>query len=77
MAIGFVLVKVAPQHEVDVQQGLGRLAEVVEVYPLFGEFDLIAKVEAPDFDSLGHLVVTKIRTLKGILDTKTLAETKF
>lgn len=77
VAIGFVLVKVAPQSEREAYQELMRVAEVVEVYPLFGEFDLIAKVEAPDFDSLGRLVVAKIRTIKGIVETKTLAETKF
>lgn len=77
MAIGFVLAKVAPQKDREVQQALGRVAEVVEVHPLFGEYDLIAKVEAPDFESLGRLVATKIRTIIGIVDTKTLTETRF
>ena len=50
---------------------------IVELHPLFGEYDLIAKVEAPDFDTLGHVVGTKIRSNEGVVNTKTLTGTKF
>ncbi|HEC82042.1 MAG TPA: Lrp/AsnC family transcriptional regulator, partial [Thermoplasmatales archaeon] len=49
--------------------------EVVEVYPLFGEYDIIAKLEADDFDSIGSVVIKKIRAIAGVLDTKTLVGT--
>jgi DNA-binding Lrp family transcriptional regulator len=39
---------------------------------LFGEFDLITKVEPEDFEKLGELVIEKIRSIKGVIDTKTL-----
>ena len=41
--------------------------------PLFGEYDLIAKVEAENLDSLARIVLIKIRTIHGVIDTKTLA----
>jgi DNA-binding Lrp family transcriptional regulator len=77
MALGFVLIKAAPQKEHEVFKALQELAEVVEVHPLFGEYDFIAKMEAADFDALGHAIVAKVRSIAGIVDTKTLTGTKF
>jgi len=77
MAIGFVLITIAPVREHDVYTKLSKVAEVVELHPLFGEYDLLARIEADDFDSLGEIVVNKIRSVEGIIDTKTLTGTKF
>jgi uncharacterized protein with GYD domain len=44
---------------------------------LFGEYDLLAKIEGDDFENLGVIVVNKIISIEGILDTKTLTGTKF
>jgi len=32
---------------------------------------------AADFDTLGHVIVNKIRSIEGVVDTKTLTGTKF
>ncbi len=77
MAIGFVLITIAPAQEHDVYTKLSKVPEVVELHPLFGEYDLLARIEADDFESLGVIVVNKIRSIEGILDTKTLTGTKF
>lgn len=77
MAIGFVLISAAPGQEQAVYKALQGVAEISELHPLFGEYDLIAKLEAPDIEALGHLVVSKIRSVDGIVDTKTLTGTKF
>ena len=76
MAIGFVLISAAPAHEHEVYTKLSKVPETVEVHPLFGEFDLIAKIDAEDFEKLGELVVNKIRSIKGVIDTKTLTGTE-
>jgi DNA-binding Lrp family transcriptional regulator len=76
MAIGFVLINTAPAHEHEVYTKLSKVPEIVELHPLFGEFDLIAKVDAGDFEKLGDLVVNKIRSIKGVIDTKTLTGTE-
>jgi len=60
MPIGFVLINAAPAHEHEVYNKLSKVQEIVEVHPLFGEFDLIAKIEAETFEKLGELVVNKI-----------------
>ncbi len=76
MAIGFVLITIAPTQEHNVYTKLSKVPEVVELHPLFGEYDLLARIEADDFESLGVIVVNKIRSIEGILDTKTLTGTK-
>jgi DNA-binding Lrp family transcriptional regulator len=77
MAIGFVLISIKPGKEHDVYNELLKVKEIVELHPLFGEYDLIAKVEAEDFDKLGTVVIDKIRTVTGVIDTKTLTGIKF
>ena len=77
MAIGFVLISAAPAREHEVYNKLSKVPQIIELHPLFGEYDLIAKVEAEDFENLGDIVVNKIRSIEGVIDTKTLTGTKF
>ena len=77
MAIGFVLITIAPTHEHDVHTKLSKVPEIIELHPLFGEYDLLAKIEGDDSDNLGAIVVNKIRSIDGVIDTKTLTGTKF
>jgi DNA-binding Lrp family transcriptional regulator len=77
MAVGFVLISAAPSKEHEVYNHLLKVPEIVELHPLFGEYDLIAKIEGSDFDTLGSIIVNKIRTIDGVMDTKTLTGTRF
>jgi len=72
VVIGFVLMHVSPLHENEVFNKLSKLKEVIELHPLFGEYDLIAKIEAKDYESIGEIIIHKIKTIDGITDTKTL-----
>ena len=77
MEIGFVLMHVSPSHEHEVFNKLSKIPEIIELHPLFGEYDLIAKIEAEDYESIGQIIIHKIRTIDGIIDTKTLTGIKF
>ena len=77
MAIGFVLISAAPAHEHEVYDRLSNIPEIVELHALFGEYDIIAKIEAEDYEKLGNIVVNKIRVIEGVIDTKTLTGAKF
>lgn len=72
MPVGFVLVITAPAKEHEVYDKLKAVPEVKELYPLFGEYDFIAKIVADDLNALGRVVVDRIRKIDGIIDTKTL-----
>jgi len=77
MALGFVLIKVFPGKERRVYDKLAELEEVEELYPLFGEYDLIAKIVVRDFEHLSEVVLKKIRTIDGVVETKTLTGATF
>ena len=63
---------VSPLHEGDVINKISKIPEVIEVHSLLGEYDLIAKIQAKDYTSIGEIVIHTIRKIDGILDTKTL-----
>ena len=71
------MIDIEPTREKEVYQKLIKIEHIVELYPLFGEYDLIAKVEADSYDAIGDLVVSKIRTIEGVKATKTLARMSF
>ena len=77
MAIGFILISVAPACEHEVYTKLSKVPEIIELHALFGEYDFIAKIEAEDFEKLAEIVINKIRSIEGIIDTKTLTGAKF
>ena len=77
MAVGFVLITAETSREHEVYKELSKVPEIVELHPLFGEYDFIAKIEADDFDNLGAIVVNKIRSIEGVTFTTTFTETKF
>ena len=53
-----------------------EIPEIVEVHPLFGDYDILVKIECSDIDAVGDVVIKKIRSLQGVIDTKTLIGTK-
>ena len=77
MAVGFILIKTEPSKEQQVYEALSEVDDIVELHPLFGEYDLIAKVETGDFYDLGQVVVQKIRTVEGVIDIQTHPGSKF
>ncbi len=77
LAIGYVFIIAAPAHEHELYHKLTKVSEIIELHPLFDEYDLIAKIEAEDFEKLGSIVVNKIRKIEGVVETKTLTGTKF
>ena len=76
-AIGFVLIDIEPTREKEIYAALMKIGQIVELYPLFGDYDLIAKVEADSYDTIGAIVVSKIRSIAGVKATKTLARVAF
>lgn len=73
MPVGFVLITTEAGKEQDIYLQLLKVPEITELMPLFGEYDMIAKVDSSDADALAKTVQESIRPLPGILDTKTLA----
>ena len=77
MALGFVLISTEPGRDRDAYNELLKVPEIRDMMPLFGEFDLIAKIEADTFDDLGRIVTERIRSVAHVVNTRTLTGTKF
>ncbi|MCL4335494.1 MAG: Lrp/AsnC ligand binding domain-containing protein [Candidatus Thermoplasmatota archaeon] len=76
MSVAFVLISTVPGKEMEVYEKISKVKYVVEIHPLFGEYDLIVKIDVKDFSELGKLVIEKLRTIDGVVDTKTLTGVK-
>jgi len=76
MVIGFVMISVRPPNVRKVYNKLSKLPEIIELNALFGEYDLMAKIEAENVEKLANIVIDKIRTIDGVSDTRTLRGVK-
>lgn len=72
MITAFVLVNVKKGEIENTAREMGRLDEVVEVYSIAGEYDLIAKVRVEEYERLAEVVTQKIQKIPGIEKTRTL-----
>lgn len=72
MVLGFVLVTSVAGKERLVFEELGKIPEVKDIHPLFGEYDIILKLECTSHEHVASVVVDSIRKIPGVLDTKTL-----
>ncbi|HIC75370.1 MAG TPA: Lrp/AsnC family transcriptional regulator [Candidatus Poseidoniales archaeon] len=73
MSVGYVLINVEPGSEFSVFNEASSLPFVVDANLLFGDHDLILKIEAGNMGEIARIVVDKIRSIKGVQNTKTLA----
>jgi DNA-binding Lrp family transcriptional regulator len=76
MVIGYVLISVAPSQIKRIFKELSSIPEINELSALFGEYDIIAKIDATNVEQLAKIVIKKIRTIEGIVDTRTLRGVK-
>ncbi len=75
--MGFILITTATGKESKVLEQLRLLPELGEVHQLFGQFDMIARLETKDFDELCDIVTERIRTIQGVTGTRTLVCARF
>lgn len=73
MAVGYVLINVAPGKEHQAYLAVKDLQYVADATLLFGDHDLIVKLEADSLAIIAKAVVETIRQVPGVTDTKTLA----
>ena len=72
----YLLIAVQEGKELDLQQKLLDFDKVLEVNIVFGEWDLIAKVEEASPESLATFVMDKIRSEKYVNLTSTIIVAK-
>lgn len=77
MAVGYVLVNVLPGKEYDAFQTIKDIDNVVDATLLFGDYDIIVKLEAEALGIIAKTVVDIIRQVPGVTGSKTLAGAEF
>ena len=77
MAVGYVLITAAPGTEFSIHEVVQGIEGVEDATLLFGEYDLVAKIVAPEMQEIARIVVERIRSIPGVTDTKTLAGAGF
>ncbi len=77
LAIGYVLITTATGKESMVLEQMRKLPEIGEVHQLFGQYDMIARVETTDYDRMCDIILRKVRTIQGITGTRTLICARF
>ncbi|MGP6220940.1 Lrp/AsnC family transcriptional regulator [Caldiplasma sukawensis] len=71
MSLAIVMVSTVPGKEKEVLEKISKINYVVECYAIMGEFDVFAKIDAKDYNELSKVIVENIRTMTGVVDTKT------
>lgn len=72
MPDAFVLFKTEPACERDVYLSLTEMDSVQELHALYGKYDILARITAPDSKSLTLMLMNDIRQIGGVKDTQTL-----
>ena len=73
MAVGYVLVNVSPGQEYEAFQIIKDLDNVSDATLLFGDYDIIIKLEADSLGIIAKTVVDTIRQVPGVTGSKTRA----
>ena len=72
MAVGVVLITTEPGKEISVREKVAEIDCVKGIWVVFGSFDCFVKVEADEESDLTEAIVQGIRSVPGIIDTRTL-----
>ena len=72
MVTAFVLIMSKTGKEKDVVKELSRLENVKEVSVVYGDYDIVAKVEVPSMENLNSLIISQIRKIPNVSMTSTL-----
>jgi DNA-binding Lrp family transcriptional regulator len=59
----------------EVTKRLRQLREIKDIFPVHGRFDVVADVEAADFESLGSAIL-RLNRMGGVVFTETAIEVK-
>jgi DNA-binding Lrp family transcriptional regulator len=75
MIRGAVLIKAGASEAPKIAQEAKKIEGIIDAFLVFGRFDIVALMEAKDFESLRD-VAAKITRLPGVKSTETLPEAR-
>ena len=72
----YLFIELGSSDEEDVVEKLKEMDEIKEAHILFGEWDIIAKVEVNSPEDLTTFIIDKIRSMKEVKMTSTMIVAK-
>jgi DNA-binding Lrp family transcriptional regulator len=72
METAFVLIKALPMMEKEVYASLLQMDAVVETHSVYGEYDLVARLDFSDSKEMTRFLIEDMRTIPGVVKTETL-----
>jgi DNA-binding Lrp family transcriptional regulator len=72
LPMAYVLINTEPKHMENVVSTLEKLDAVVEIFPVYGVYDVVAKVQADTMEKLKDIVTWKVRSLDEVRSTITM-----
>jgi len=76
MVTAYILARIKPNHDREVLEKVRKLPQVKDAITVYGEYDLIMKIEVESLDELDAFIFDVIRAIDGIKSTTTLLTTK-
>ncbi|UCE81513.1 MAG: Lrp/AsnC ligand binding domain-containing protein [Methanobacteriota archaeon] len=77
LVVAYVLITTATGKEDYVVNQIRDLPELTEAHQLFGQYDVIARLETDDYDKLCDVVLQKVRSVSGVTGSRTLICARF
>jgi DNA-binding Lrp family transcriptional regulator len=72
MPMAYVLINTEPKNMETVVATLEKLDSVVEIFPVYGVYDVVAKIQADTMEKLKDIVTWKVRSLDNVRSTITM-----
>jgi DNA-binding Lrp family transcriptional regulator len=67
----FVFITVKPGREKEVLSRLRKIKNVTESFELYGDYDIVVKVETEEKERLQAIITQQVRSVSGIENTST------
>jgi len=72
MIEAYILLRVKPGMDRSVFQTVSKLRQVKDMETVYGEYDLLMKIEVKTMDDLDAFIFDSVRTIQGVERTTTL-----
>ncbi len=76
MVTAYILINIQSGTEKEVSEQLLKLKEVKDLNVVYGEYDIITKVDIKNMEGLQEFIINKIRSIKSIKRTSTMIAVK-
>lgn len=72
MPVRYILINTNPDREHKIYNNLSKDSRILELRPLFREYDMIAKVKIKNHEKFRYFITDYLRSIDGVIDTKTI-----